>query len=101
MADQTFPCDLLMLHAHSDDSNCHITTANLDGETNLKVYYLIIFHFKKLFFIFVIKAKSKPQNFPLLSSEKELSELRAVIKCDKPNVNLYDFTGKVIIDQNE
>ena len=35
MADQPFPCDLLLLYTEGD--KCYITTANLDGETNLKV----------------------------------------------------------------
>ena len=36
-SDQPFPCDMVMLYSHTDDGVCHITTANLDGETNLKV----------------------------------------------------------------
>jgi phospholipid-translocating ATPase len=37
MADQPFPCDLLLLYSQTEDNKCYITTANLDGETNLKV----------------------------------------------------------------
>ena len=32
-----FPCDLVMLSSSNDDGRCNVTTANLDGETNLKV----------------------------------------------------------------
>jgi magnesium-transporting ATPase (P-type) len=32
------PCDLVLLYSHTDDGICQITTANLDGETNLKVF---------------------------------------------------------------
>jgi phospholipid-translocating ATPase len=35
--DQSFPCDLLLLDCQTETKECHITTANLDGETNLKV----------------------------------------------------------------
>ena len=35
--DQPFPCDLVLLYSETDNQNCYITTANLDGETNLKV----------------------------------------------------------------
>ena len=35
-ANQPFPCDLLLLYSQTDDNKCFITTANLDGETNLK-----------------------------------------------------------------
>ena len=50
--DQQFPADLLLLHAHTDSQICQITTANLDGETNLKVnssidYFRIIFPYQK------------------------------------------------------
>ena len=34
---QSFPCDILLLYSDSVDKTCHITTANLDGESNLKV----------------------------------------------------------------
>ena len=35
--DSTFPCDLILLFAETEDNTCQITTANLDGESNLKV----------------------------------------------------------------
>lgn len=30
------PCDLVLLKSSDPHGKCHITTANLDGETNLK-----------------------------------------------------------------
>ena len=36
-ADEEFPCDLVLLSSEDPEGNCHVTTANLDGETNLKV----------------------------------------------------------------
>lgn len=30
------PCDLVLLKSSDSNGKCHITTANLDGETNLK-----------------------------------------------------------------
>ena len=35
--DEEFPCDLVLLSSSNEEGQCHITTANLDGETNLKV----------------------------------------------------------------
>uniref|UniRef100_A0AAQ4P165 Phospholipid-transporting ATPase n=1 Tax=Gasterosteus aculeatus aculeatus TaxID=481459 RepID=A0AAQ4P165_GASAC len=35
--DETFPADLALLSSDRADGTCHITTASLDGETNLKV----------------------------------------------------------------
>uniref|UniRef100_A0A8C9YTG9 Phospholipid-transporting ATPase n=1 Tax=Sander lucioperca TaxID=283035 RepID=A0A8C9YTG9_SANLU len=34
--DETFPADLALLSSDRGDGTCHITTASLDGETNLK-----------------------------------------------------------------
>ena len=78
----SFPCDLLLLHSQTEDATCHVTTANLDGETNLKLKYA-------------------PNNIPLLRNENDLMNLRAVVKCDKPNVELYEFKGKIEINKNE
>uniref|UniRef100_A0A671ST68 Uncharacterized protein n=1 Tax=Sinocyclocheilus anshuiensis TaxID=1608454 RepID=A0A671ST68_9TELE len=35
--DETFPADLVLLSSDRAEGTCHITTASLDGETNLKV----------------------------------------------------------------
>lgn len=35
--DETFPVDLVLLSSDRAEGTCHITTASLDGETNLKV----------------------------------------------------------------
>ena len=41
-ADQQFPCDLLLMTSSDAEGMCDVTTANLDGETNLKVIINII-----------------------------------------------------------
>lgn len=40
---QEIPCDLVVLSTDSPDGRCHVTTANLDGETNLKVIFAHLF----------------------------------------------------------
>lgn len=35
--DETFPADLVLLSSDRANGSCHVTTASLDGETNLKV----------------------------------------------------------------
>ena len=34
---EEFPCDMVLLSSEDHKGHCFITTANLDGETNLKV----------------------------------------------------------------
>ena len=36
-ANEEFPCDMVMLSSNDPEGKCYVTTANLDGETNLKV----------------------------------------------------------------
>jgi len=39
VSDADVPCDLVLLSSSQSDGRCYITTANLDGETNLKVWW--------------------------------------------------------------
>lgn len=41
---EEFPCDLVVVSCDDPDGVCFITTANLDGETNLKVSDRMIEH---------------------------------------------------------
>ena len=80
-ADQPFPCDLLILYSQTEDNKCYITTANLDGETNLK-------------------PKEVPNGLPEFNVE-DINNLEAVIEYEKPNENLYDFVGKLVVNNQE
>jgi magnesium-transporting ATPase (P-type) len=80
--DMPFPCDMVLLNTQTEDSVCYITTANLDGETNLK-------------------PRSVPHSMPEIKEIEQLATMTAVIKCDKPNMELYEFKGKIEIDQAE
>uniref|UniRef100_UPI00358ECF14 phospholipid-transporting ATPase IF isoform X2 n=1 Tax=Myxine glutinosa TaxID=7769 RepID=UPI00358ECF14 len=75
--DETFPCDLVLL---SSDRRgvCHLTTASLDGETNLKTRC----------------ALSQTAH---LSSDTLLSSLNAVMECILPEPDLYRFSGSMVV----
>ena len=72
--DCDMPCDLVVLKTSDPDGVCHVTTANLDGETNLKTLNV-------------------PKGLPNLSVE-QLHTL-GQIECEHPRVDLYTFNGKI------
>jgi magnesium-transporting ATPase (P-type) len=78
LADEMFPCDMLLLYSKTESGICHIKTANLDGETNLK-------------------QRAIPSKMPLFSSQEELADLRGVVSCEKPNARLYEFKGTLLV----
>ena len=69
------------MHSYAEDLRCFITTANLDGETNLKV-------------------KEVPNGLPDFNPDKPDS-LQGEIFYQKPNKNLYEFKGKIVINNQE
>lgn len=76
--DQFFPADLLLLASSEPNGMCYIETANLDGETNLKI------------------RQSLPCTYECVTSEKVASDLSlACIECDLPNKHLYEFKGSL------
>ncbi|VVA27683.1 PREDICTED: phospholipid-transporting ATPase [Prunus dulcis] len=75
-----FPADLLFLASTNPDGVCYIETANLDGETNLKI------------------RKALEKTWDYLTPEKA-SEFKGEVQCEQPNNSLYTFTGNLIIDK--
>ena len=73
---------MVLLHSKSEDDTCYVKTSNLDGETNLK-------------------EKCVPDKFPHFKSEDELVDLRGVISYEKPNSRLYEFKGKLLMNNQE
>ncbi|XP_065055666.1 phospholipid-transporting ATPase IF-like isoform X1 [Rhopilema esculentum] len=74
--DEEFPCDLVVLSSPHEEGQCHITTANLDGETNLKVR----------------KALAETAS---LKEADQLAGLTAVVECDHPEYDMYKFNGRM------
>ena len=81
--DQFFPSDLLILSSSEPNGMCYVETANLDGETNLKI------------------RQSLAMTYECVTCEKlvsDLSQTLASIECDPPNKHLYEFQGTLKID---
>uniref|UniRef100_A0A8C5T8P1 Phospholipid-transporting ATPase n=1 Tax=Malurus cyaneus samueli TaxID=2593467 RepID=A0A8C5T8P1_9PASS len=70
--DETFPVDLVLLSSDRVDGSCHVTTASLDGETNLKTHVAV------------------PET-AVLQSVANLDKLVAVIECQQPEADLYRY----------
>ncbi len=45
--------------------------------------------------------RSVPDKLPFIKDYREISNYRGVIKCDKPNDELYEFKGKIEINNIE
>ncbi|ONM06522.1 phospholipid-transporting ATPase 3 isoform X3 [Zea mays] len=78
--DGYFPADLLFLSSTNPDGICYIETANLDGETNLKIR----------------KALEKTWDYVI---PEKASEFKGEVQCEQPNNSLYTFTGNLIMDK--
>ncbi|XP_042020828.1 phospholipid-transporting ATPase 3-like [Salvia splendens] len=78
--DGFFPADLMFLASTNPDGVCYVETANLDGETNLKI------------------RKAPERTWDFVSPDK-VSEFKGEVQCEQPNNSLYTFTGNLIIDK--
>jgi magnesium-transporting ATPase (P-type) len=80
VSENFFPSDLLLLCSSELNGMCYIETANLDGETNLKIRQSL-----------PCTAVCAPVN------QLEAALNSAVIECDPPNARLYEFEGRLIM----
>ena len=71
-SEEPFPADLVLLASSEPEGLCYIETANLDGETNLKIKQAI------------------PETANLVSPS-ELSRLTGKVRSEQPNNSLYTY----------
>uniref|UniRef100_A0A8C6VFL5 Phospholipid-transporting ATPase n=1 Tax=Naja naja TaxID=35670 RepID=A0A8C6VFL5_NAJNA len=76
---QHLPADMIILSTSEPQAMCYIETANLDGETNLKIRQGLI----------------QTAN---LQSKEDLMKMSGTIECEGPNRHLYDFTGNLRLE---
>ena len=73
-----FPADLILLSSSEPQGMCYIETANLDGETNLKI-------------------RSSLVSTSQLTEGAELSQVFGQVEAEAPNRRLYEFAGNIAI----
>lgn len=77
-SEEPFPADLVLLASSEPEGLCYIETANLDGETNLKI-------------------KQAITETSTLVSPGELSRLTGRIRSEQPNSSLYTYEATLTI----
>lgn len=76
--EEPFPADLLLLGSSEPEGLCYIETANLDGETNLKI------------------KQAKPETAHLISPADLVRDLTsAQMLSEQPNSSLYTYDGVI------
>ncbi|ORX35777.1 putative calcium transporting ATPase [Kockovaella imperatae] len=73
-SNQFIPADMILLSSSEPDGLCYVETANLDGETNLKI------------------KQAHPQTAPL-TNPQAVSLLRGHVASEPPNSSLYTYDG--------
>jgi phospholipid-transporting ATPase len=71
-SEEPFPADLVLLASSEPEGLCYVETANLDGETNLKI------------------KQALPETSTMVSSS-ELSRLGGRLRSEQPNSSLYTY----------
>ena len=77
--DDQFPADLFLLSSDKENGQCHIMTANLDGETNLKMR----------------QALGPTREF---RTPEQLSQLRFSVDSEAPSPNLNAFDARMDVN---
>ncbi|XP_056106258.1 phospholipid-transporting ATPase VB [Rhinichthys klamathensis goyatoka] len=76
LSNQIIPADILLLHTSDPNGVCHMETANLDGETNLKQRRVV-------------------PGFSTLGKPFQPQTFSSTVVCENPNNNLNVFKGYV------
>ncbi|KAF9598117.1 hypothetical protein IFM89_025353 [Coptis chinensis] len=73
-ANETIPCDMVLLGTSDPSGIAYIQTMNLDGESNLKTRYA--------------RQETSSMDF-------EGGNISGLIRCEQPNRNIYDFMANM------
>lgn len=73
-SEEPIPADIIILSSSEPEGLCYIETANLDGETNLKI------------------KQARTETAKIMDS-RELRNIKGVISSEQPNSSLYTYEG--------
>lgn len=79
----SFPCDLVLISSSEPNGECFVTTASLDGETNLKIFHSIS----------ATKSMGDPRSIA--------DHLAGMITCQQPVSDFYKFHGSISITDRQ
>lgn len=79
-SEEPIPADLILLASSEPEGLCYIETANLDGETNLKIKQAI------------------PETADLVSTN-DISRLGGRVRSEQPNSSLYTYEGTLTMQK--
>ncbi|VEU19547.1 DEKNAAC100038 [Brettanomyces naardenensis] len=80
--EEAVPADIILLSTSEPDGLCYVETANLDGETNLKI------------------KQAREETSHLLSSV-DMAHCRGKIVSERPNSSLYTYEGTLFVNGRE
>jgi phospholipid-translocating ATPase len=78
--DENIPADMVLLYSDGTNGIAYIETMALDGETNLK------------------SKQAPPSVAKCCTSEDDIAACRALVVVEDPNIDLYNFDGRVVIN---
>lgn len=92
--DQELPADMVLFWAAEAEGNCYVSTANLDGETNLKLKTAPAPTQEAL-------SRGPKRSVADVSPEDVLKELRGIkgsVDAEAPSTSIHDFQGKLEVE---
>lgn len=96
LANETLPCDMVLLATSDPSGVAYVQTINLDGESNLKTRYAK----QDTMMMMMIAAKEKEKEREKDKDKEGLSfsSFSGLIRCERPNRNIYGFHANMEID---
>jgi len=91
LREENFPADVVFLSSTIPEGNCYVETANLDGETNLKIKRSV-----EQTQGLIEGADSQNPAATQLMQTQDLG----LIECDAPDKDIYRFNGKLTLNDS-